>query len=244
MKCLLYFGLCVFLLATIVGCEKSSEAEPKQILKEITVPVRKDDSMGAELVFSLSIDRDVYDDSDFGEPPQIAIWLESLDGSTIKTVFVTYRVGSGHWLGKVMCSAALPYWVGRYNKETGTTGPPTFRSKAPDAITGATPKQDLTAAVSVPIGSKWKYFVEVNISGDYNGSFPSMNDNGQPDPQGNGQPSLIYQGQIEAVAGAVDSPRLIGRTDQWRVIDYIIEDLESITTAKDLLSRIEVSCKK
>ena len=136
---------------------------------------------------------------------------------------------------------ALPYWVSRYNKETATSGPPTFFEPVIDAITGATPKQDIMVKANVPPGSKWNYYIEVNVSGDFNVSFPSTLENGTPDPQGNGQPSLIYQGQIEVIDGASDVPKLIGRTAQWQPIDYIIADLEDITTAKNLFSKIEVS---
>lgn len=244
MRNILSFGLCVLVLTVVFGCEESLETEQKPTVKQGGKVVREPEVDGAQLVFSLSLDQDVYEDSDFGEAPQFAIWLESPDGSTIKTVFVTYRTGSGDWKGKITCPAAVPYWVGRYNKETGTKGPPRFDTPIADALTAATPKQDFSVDVMVPAGSKWKYFVEVNASGDYNVDFPSMRDNGEPDPEGNGQPSLIYQGEIEAVEGAVDRGELIGRTDQWHPIDYIIADVNGITNAKNLLSKIEVICRK
>ena len=238
------FFLCAIGLSTLTGCDGPAETQ------KISLPADTNQHRQSEphepnttlLSFSLALDQRVYDRSDYSEPPQFAIWLEDDVSGNIRTVWVTYRMGSGDWKGKLHCHTALPYWVGRYNKEAGTSGPPTFYQPVPDAISGATPQQVFVVNAEVPIGSGWKYFVEVNVAGDYNADFPSMI-NGVPDPQGNGQPSLIYQGQIEAVNGSHDVPQLIGRTKQWYPIDDIIADLQGITTAKDLFSEIRASCK-
>ena len=111
------------------------------------------------------------------------------------------------------------------------------------AVTGATPKHDLTVQIQVPPGSLWWYFIEVNVSGDFNTAFPALQQSGAPDPQGNGQPSLIYKGQIKVQPGAQDSPKLIGRTDQYLPLDHIISDLTGITDARELLTNIEVNCR-
>jgi hypothetical protein len=81
-----------------------------------------------------------------------------------------------------------------------------------------------------------------NVSGDFNRHFPSIQDDGVEDPQGNGQPSLIYQGRITAKVGARSFPRLIGRTDQFDPVDHIIQDLKGVTSAKQILPVIDVSC--
>ena len=212
--------------------ESSKASEVFEVKKEDTVV----------LLFSLDLNRRIYEKSDWGEPPQVAIWLEDPTSQVIKTVFVTYRSASGDWIGKVSCSAALPYWFGRYNEEANTTGPPTYRKPAPLAITGATPELGITAQAKVSPKSKWNYFIEVNVAGDYNGDFPSMRENGMPDPQGNGQPSLIYKGSVVAEPGFKSSPILIGRTEQWNPTDKITTDVNGITTAKEVLGKIEVTC--
>lgn len=261
MRKLLCFGLCIAVFAVFVGCDKGlttgqvSSANGTDVLERVrpeagnadsavkTKGSCSSDSANAKLIFSLTLNRDVYEDSDYGEPPQFAIWLEDAAGENIRTVWVSYRTGTGDWAGKVECPVSLPYWVSRYNKETETVGPPSFREPVVDAITGATPKQDFTVRAEVPAGSRWRYFIEVNVSGDFNIQFPAYSSKGIPDPQGNGQPSLIYQGQIEAVDGASDTPELVGRTDQWQPVDHIIAELEDITSAKNIFSRIEVSCR-
>ena len=194
------------------------------------------------LAFRVKIDRQVYIQSDWGHPPQLAIWLEEPGGGKIRTLWVTYRTGACDWTGKAACPVSLPYWVGRYNRETNTTGPPTYQRPVADAITQPTPKNEFRMAAEVPRGSTWDYFIEVNVSGDYNAAFPSVRDDGVEDQQGNGQPSLIYQGRITAKPGSRSSPKLVGRTEQLAPVDRLVRDLEGIDSAKRLLSAIEVSC--
>lgn len=183
----------------------------------------------ATLQFSLNLDVKIYDYSDYGEPPQIAIWLEHKITGRVRTVFVTRRTAQNEWKGKIHCPVSLPYWQSR-NKNT----------LLPDGVSGATPKNRLTCTIDVTKGSEWNYFIEVNISGDYNAAFPAMTDSGTPDSQGNGQPSLIYKGMITALPGQMDSPRLTGRTMQMLAADRINMDLLGITNARQVLSSISV----
>ncbi len=194
------------------------------------------------LTFHLEIDRNVYDETDYGAAPQFVVWLESPDGEHIRTVWITRRTGQGDWEGAFERLTSLPYWVARYNKETGTKGAPTFATPVADAITGPTPKKEFRTFVKVPEGSTWKVFVEVNASGDYNRGFPRTLPNGAPDSDGNGQPSIVYSCAIDATEGASAVPTLIGRTEQFHVTGRLNPEVESITTAADLLPKIEVKC--
>ena len=173
-------------------------------------------SESVRLTLSMKIARDVWIMTDWSQPPQVAVWLEDPSGSTVRTLFVTHRTGAGDWKGKAGCDVSLPYWVGRYNVETATSGPPTFQRPVADAITQPTPKESLVVTTLVPPGSEWRYFVEVNVSGDFNKAFPEQFDNRRPDEAGNGQPSLVYRGHIQAVPGQQNTPKLIARTDQFR----------------------------
>ncbi|MBN2457171.1 MAG: hypothetical protein JXB29_11660 [Sedimentisphaerales bacterium] len=128
--------------------------------KEQTINL--DNSVNVNLMFYFELNKKVYEDSDWGEPPQFAIWLEEPNSGIIHTVCVSYRTASGDWMGKVECPLSLPYWVSRYNKQTGNKGAPTFRRKLADAITAATPTQSFSVNTKVPCGSCWKYFIEVN----------------------------------------------------------------------------------
>ena len=87
------------------------------------------------LTLSMKIARNVWIMTDWSQPPQVAVWLEDPTGSTVRTLFVTHRTGAGDWKGKAGCNVSLPYWVGRYNVETATSGPPTYQRPVADAIT-------------------------------------------------------------------------------------------------------------
>jgi hypothetical protein len=193
------------------------------------------------LEFSMNVDRQIYKYSDFGEPPQLAVWLEQPVTGKIRTVWVARRSGRRLWKGKVECPTALPFWESRHKKEKSEFQHRGLLERLVDAISGATPKGGVFKVnVTVPRGGKWDYYIEMNVSGDYNVHFPSRLENGTPDPEGNGQPSLVYKGQIEARPNASDSPVLTGRTNQWVAVDTVIPDLTGITSAKKVLSNIKV----
>ncbi len=126
--------------------------------------------VGANLRFDIQLDPEMYRLSNFGEPPQMALWLENEAASEIRTLWVSNRLAKGVWVGKVVCPTALPYWISRRELETGG-GIPSFLKPLPDGITGATPKDKLSVYAQIPPGSTWRYFLELNVSGDYNNSF-------------------------------------------------------------------------
>ena len=196
------------------------------------------------LTFQLELNQKIYQDSTWGDPPQFAVWLRNQADRSIRTVLVTYRTAMCDWIGKVECSVALPYWVTFYNKQTGTKGPPKWDNPVADALTCATPRTSLATAIEVPRGTRWEVFVEVNVSGDFNRDFPSFSDEGLSDRYGNGQPSLVYRGFIEAADGSTCVPELFGRTDQYESTGQLITDLDGITTALQLLQRVNVSCRE
>ena len=53
------------------------------------------------LTFRLVLDVQVYQDTMWGDPPQLAIWMRSPHDKQERTVVVTHRTGAGDWEGKV-----------------------------------------------------------------------------------------------------------------------------------------------
>ena len=196
-----------------------------------------------DVTFQIELNERIYQATTYGNPPQMAVWLQNQEDRSIRTVMVTYRMGAGDWKGKTTCSVALPYWVSFYNRQTGTSGPPTREHPAPDAITYATPKNTLFVNASVPEGSRWDYFIEVNVSGDFNADFPKKSTDGRTDREGNGQPSLIYGGNLKAVKGTVSQPVVVGRTDQYEPVVKLTESTEGVTMALELVNTLTVSCQ-
>jgi hypothetical protein len=195
---------------------------------------------GSNLKFELELNPEMYRLSNFGEPPQMALWLENKDGSEIRTLWVSNRLARGVWVGKVICPTALPYWISRREIEKGGWIP-SFLKPLPDGITGATPKATLEVYTHVNPGSEWRYFLELNVSGDYNSTFRSSQPNGNPDPDGNGQPSLVYSGSIQATTGWSDTAQVVGRTEQMVAISDILPDMEGFTTARHVLKSLIVN---
>jgi len=195
------------------------------------------------LKFNLKLNPDIYTKSHYKKPPQFALWIQEIPKGTIHTVWVTSKTGIGDWGKNVVRTVSLPLWVSRWNLVTKSRSYPTPEKPVINALTGATPKLDFTVETTVPAKRLWNYFIEVNVSGDYNDAFPVSQKDGKRDRQGNGQPSIIYRGVITSSPGRQSSPKLIGRTDQLQNVKYIINDLEGITTAKDLFSSINVSCE-
>lgn len=197
------------------------------------------------LTFSIHQERSVYEQTDYGEAPQFAIWLENKETGVIRTVFVTRRTATGDFEGKAECPVSLPAWIAAFRKETGRTDFPTPREPAETAVTGATPQvREINVKVKIPRGSNWYYFVEMNVSGDYNIRFPSICTDGMIDSQGNGQPSIIFKGEIPGKPGECSIPLLIGRTEQFYFLPEILSDLEGIETAKEVFSMIKVTCNE
>lgn len=195
------------------------------------------------LRFTIIQDRDIYEESDYGEPPQIAIWLEDTFTGNPRTVYVTRRTARGDFEGKVECPVSLPIWIGTFRREFHRDDFPTLRDPAPAAITRATRKKKrITARVRVPPSSCWRYFIEMNVAGDYNFTYTRMSDRYKPDYHGNGQPSIVYTGVITAEAGNTSYPELIGRSRQHQFTTEIIRDLKGIHSAGEVFKAIEVTC--
>ncbi len=220
----LWLLLCILFTVLPIGAEADAGGDAKKTLVRL----------------SFGLDQAVYDYSDYGEPPQIAIWLEQPGKQRIKTLFVTRRTANADWHGKTMCPVSLPYWTSRFQKETGKKGTPGRDIPVPDGVSSATPKDKVTVTFFLELGTEWDYYIEMNVAGDFNRRFPSMLDNGMPDSQGNGQPSLLYRGKLKAIPGYEDLPKLMGRTMQLDAVDSIIEDLEGISDARKVLKHIKL----
>lgn len=196
------------------------------------------------LAFHICQNTDLILFSDFGEPPQFAIWLEDPESGTPRTLFVTRRSGTGDWDGKAECPASLPAWFVVYKRETGADSLPTPDAPAADGVTGATPKSEEFAwFAEVEPGSKWICWIEVNISGDYNEAFVELDpETGYMDTDKSGQPSLLYRAEIEAAPGAVVTPELHGHAETGT--GRVERELDSITTAKEIFRDIEIRVER
>ena len=215
---------------------------PSLILTARSQSIEMEPVDSVRLQFQLELEPEVYIESAWGDPPQLAIWMVNLSDSSGQTVVVTHRTGRCDWDGKMECGVALPWWELFYNKLNGTFGLPTWNKPAPDAITCATPRTTLSREVYVLPGSHWRYFLEINVSGDFNLTFPHLDMDGVMDNYGNGRPSLVYRGKIEAVPGQTSKPVILGRTDQHEPVEELISNMEGMEMALKLVKNFSVNC--
>jgi len=196
------------------------------------------------LVFSFHQERDIYDRSTFGEPPQFAVWLEGQESRNVQTLFVTYKTGTGEFEGKIECPVSLPIWIGVFRKETGRDDFPRPWEPFYDGITGATPKnEEILISVEVQKNISWNYYIEMNVAGDYNKTYPYITSKKQIDDYGNGQPSLLYKGEIISRYGETSKAVLIGRSEQYYFTTQLNQDLQGIDSAKEVFLNISVECQ-
>lgn len=145
-----------------------------------------------------------YEDQSGTASNQFAVWLEDMDGSFVKTIFVTRFIAGGGYNSR---PEAIPTWVERSG--LGSTGESDF-----DASTGATPKPgsltyelDLTGPDGnvIPPG-KYRFFVEGNLRWEnrvvYSGEI-ELGGNEQVTVQG--EPEFIYKAAGSHKALTADS---------------------------------------
>lgn len=185
---------------------------------------------------SFDINKDLWEASDWAEPPQLALWLESPTTGAIRTLFVTYRTATDEWEGKSSCPPSLPYWVSRYREEFGRDRGPTRQDPLPDAVTGATPRLSFSHAFEVGEGD-WNLYLEVNVSGDYNQHYRKVFTGTRFEDFGNGQPSLVYRAH-DITGGDGVEVELIGMTTPARTPQERLVEPIHITSADRLIRRI------
>lgn len=179
--------------------------------------------------------------STYAEPPQFAIWIENLNTGELKTVFVTQRVSIGDWEGKANVPVALPRWFELFKGENKSHN--VIIDDKFNAVTGATPKDDyFSVRVEVKPGSELICWIEMNLAGDYNDSFPELDiETFIEDEYACGQPALIYSDTIIAEEGYKYSPLLVAQSVWENGINRVDPINDGITTAKDVFDTIQIS---
>jgi hypothetical protein len=182
----------------------------------------------------------------YGESPTFAIWLEDPDNGQTYTAYATRRIATGDWEGKADVPVALPMWSEIFkaekNNRSGDAG------EAGDELisTGATPLPGyFRTRVRVKPGSSWICWIEYNLSGDYNETYPQYNpETHAEDEWGTGQPALLLKAEIAAIKGRVVVPEISGMCVLDQEGKVLVEPLHGITTATEVLDEISISVVK
>jgi len=249
------YVLYVLLVAVLVlsGCKKSQPQQAQELKQQVPKPsepkpaAADKQAKSDKVLLQFDIKQDlelIKKTSNFNEPPQFAIWLEDPESHKLQTVFVTYRTGSGDWVGKAECPDSLNRWYEVYTEETGNVGYPTPDMPAAAAVTGATPKAD-SFKVTWPVkpASKWICWLEMNLAGDFNEKYKQTDEVTKTiDTDFSGQPPLVYRAEITATPGVNMQMQLYGQSVSGAEVGQTVQPVSGdITTAKDVFKDIKIS---
>lgn len=182
--------------------------------------------------------------------PQIAIWLEDMEGHYLSTVYVSHKAATQSWAfarGNRR-KEALPHWsYSRGVQYDDGLYLPTKKEPLTDGISGATPKESFDVKLS-PSG-KLKQFVvkvEINHSTDFNDYYSKSVTEGQPNYSGgklgSGQPALVYAAEVDLTSGKKSyEATLLGHSSPDGSSGDIDPDLSRLTTALHIVKRITVN---
>ncbi len=190
--------------------------------------------------------------------PLMAIWVEDLEGNYIQTLFVAKSIGTGvfehgrashgKWLpGEVRRPAALPVWSHKRGiRAADNLFVPDSLNPISDAYTGATPTGDFNMIVKLdnPTLRKFNLFFEINQSWDWNQYWTNNKYPDDTDYKSSSQPSLIYKTTVNMDSEVKKySMELIGHGHYSGKNGDIYENLNSITTAREITASIDILVK-
>lgn len=183
--------------------------------------------------------------------PQIVVWMETLEGQYIDTLYVTGKTSNSSYRSKdpeidtIRRPEALPYWSHKRGiiAEDGLYTPSSQNSDL-DGISAATPKADYKVSLSAPQMGRYKLMVEVNRSYDFNEYYSKTRfpeDEIYSGSGSSGQPSLVYETIIESQQTGSYLFNLIGHGHHSGRDGNLYPDTSNITSAKQLLEFIVAS---
>lgn len=184
-------------------------------------------------------------------PPQIAVWVEDLDGKYLETLYVTEKLAKQGWSGsgEIRRKEALPYWAYKQGRvyEDGLLLP-TKENPLPDTITGATPKEEFVLISNIDSEfNNYRILVEVNQSCDFNENFAVDAKEGEDGfsggKLGSGQPAVIYSVEIPDGQEGMFKMELIGHSSPDGSDGKLYQDLIKLDTAVDIIDKVIVEIK-
>lgn len=186
-------------------------------------------------------------------PPQIAVWIEDMEGNYLTTLYVSYKAGKQSWSGNDKRKEALPYW--NYIRlpyqphqpvPDGYTGA-TTQQPVPDAVTGATPSSNFELQMN-PLNGLEKFVVkaEFNHSKDYNDFYPETAVFGDENYSAeSGQPAVIYEAIIDLTVTRKEyKMQMIGHSSPDGSNGELYTDLSKLTSAKEIVKEITITIKE
>ena len=192
--------------------------------------------------------------------PTFAIWLENIEGKFLKSLFVTDAIGSGTWpygikkpgqwteeSGSRPRPMTLPYWLHKRNNNTSLPKIPSPKQPVPDAITGATPKNDFQVdfTISSAIPDTFQLRLEINQPWDWNQYWSSDKYTENEKYRISCQPAVVYSVKID-LTDKMDTYYLnpIGHSHFSGDNGYLYTNLSTLTTALNIIKTAKVKIQR
>lgn len=192
------------------------------------------------------------------DQPTFVFWVEDLSGKYIETLYVTNYLATGIFKhsklaegqphskrGPAKRPSSLPYWLHKRNiRVDGITYLPTPEKPIPDAITGATPKNNfiLETVIKSQLPQKFRILFEINQPWDYNDYWNKDKFPGEFDYTYSCQPAIVYAAEIE-LNNKEYSLKPIGHSHYSGLTGELFSDISTLTTAKNIAKEIKVQFK-
>ena len=180
-------------------------------------------------------------------PPQIAIWVEDMNGDYISTIYVSHKIATESWKGNGgnRRKEALPVWChARGVLYSDGLYVPTKNEPLTDGISGATPQGSFDVNLR-PVGSLKQFVVkiELNHSTDWNDNYPENAKEGDENYTGDsGQPAVIYTVMINLDSNQKQyTASLIGHSNPDGSNGEIYTDTSSLTSALNIVKGITIN---
>lgn len=182
-------------------------------------------------------------------PPQIAIWVEDMQGKYLSTIYASHKIATQSWqsAGGNRRKEALPHWC--YSRgvqyEDGLYLP-TKDHPLTDGMSGATPRGNFD--VRLHLTDKLRQFrvkIEINHSTDFNDHYPKSATKGTPNysggKEGSGQPAVVYSADVDLLSGKkFFEAVLAGHSSPDGSSGDIEADTSTLTTALHIVKHITI----
>jgi len=181
--------------------------------------------------------------------PQIAIWIEDMEGNYLSTIYVSHKLATQSWMaaGGNRRKESLPHWSHQHGvKYEDGLYLPTKKNPLPDGVTGATPSESFDIRMSPKDGlQQFIIKAEFNHSTDFNDHYPKSAKEGDANytggKMGSGQPAVIYQAIIDLKSGNKNFPlTLIGHSSPDGSDGNIYTDMSGLTSALQIVKQITI----
>jgi hypothetical protein len=183
-------------------------------------------------------------------PPQLAVWIEDMNGNYVSTIYVTHKAATDSWKmnGGNRRQEALPVWShARGIKYSDGLYMPTKDEPLVDGTSGATPRESFDVKMR-PVGDLKQFTVkiEVNHSTDWNEYYPENAEEGSPNysggKEGSGQPAVVYAAAIDLDSGIKQyKASLIGHGSPDGTNGEIYTDMSTLTSALKIVEEITIN---